>query len=373
MTPDPQHQVSTPRPDLPPYLKEGLLAFTQRLTRHPRPEALDRAALRALTPRERLAYDESRKDWHANFGPYATSALTNVTEELWEVVDSNRQSPDRVKPCVAVDGPSGTGKTTALHVFARDFHRRRIDRDGPFTPAGAERFPVCVTTLNGAVSRLGFNEAILNFYGWPYPKRSTADHLKPLVHAAILAAGTEVVIVDDIHFLMVTSKDGRDVSNHMKHLSSVLNVTFVFGGVDIEKKGLLTEGHVGDGRAQTGRRWNVIPIAEIPKPAAGSTNNDWTRLLKAMEKDVVLTHSHKGMLSEDCRTLLWDRTGGNLTSLSTLLTRACHRAVARDIERITPELLRGMRLDASAQGRYESDGGPKPLAGTQLPENRRTA
>jgi len=89
----------------------------------------------------------------------------------------------------------------------------------------------------------------------PYPKRSSADHLRPLVHATILA-GTEVIGVDDIYFLIAISKDGRVVSNHMKHLSSVLNVTFVFGGVDIKKNHLLTEGRVGDGRAQTGRRWS---------------------------------------------------------------------------------------------------------------------
>ena len=373
MTPDQDPRLSVPRPDLPPYLKEGFLAFTQGLTRYPRPEALDRDGLRALTPPQRNAYDEARKNWHANLGPYATSSLTDVSEELWEVVDSNRQSPDRVKPCVAVDGQPGTGKTTALHIFARELHRRRVDRDGPVTGSGAERFPVCVTTLNGAVTRLGFNEAVLNFYGWPYPKRATADHLKPLVHAAILTAGTEVIIVDDVHFLTPTSKDGRDVSNHMKHLSSVLGVTFVFGGVDIKSRNLLTEGRVGDGRAQTGRRWSVIPVTELARPAASGTADDWTRLLRAMERDIVLARGQKAMLSGASKELLWDRTGGNLHSLAALVRRACHRAVARDVEILTSELLRGIRLDDTAQTRYQNDGHAAPLPGTRLLEHRKTA
>ena len=167
MTPAGDPRLSVPRPDLPPYRKEGLLAFTLGLTRYPRPDPLDRAALRDLAPAARLAYDEARKDWHANLPLYATTALTDVTDELWEVVDSNRQGPDKVKPCVALDGPSGNGKTSALHHFARDFHRKRVDRDGPVTVSGNERFPVCVTTLNGAVSRLGFNEAIWTSTGGP--------------------------------------------------------------------------------------------------------------------------------------------------------------------------------------------------------------
>ena len=79
------------------------------------------------------------------------------------------------------------------------------------------------------------------------------------------------------------------------------------------------------------------------------------------------------MLSGASRFLLWDRTGGNLQSLATLVQRSCHRAVALNVEDLTSELLGAVRLDDSGQTRFEADGGPVPTLGTRLPEHRKTA
>lgn len=371
MTGEPRLAPCDPDPALPPFFKEGLLAFVHGMTRQQRPVLLDRAALRAMSEDKRDAYDEARKDWHANLGPYATPAGEAIVDELWEVVDSNRQTAEKVKPCVAVQGLAGTGKTTTLLHFAKRYHLAAVKRHGAAAPSGGQRLPVCVTTLGGNETRLGFNRNLLSFYGWPYPKKSSADDLTPLVHAAVLACGTELIVVDDIDFIRPTTADGMDVSKHMKSLSSRLPVTFVFGGIEIDTKRLLTEGRTEDtGKQSTARRWTLVDVEPFAKPVKGRSDDDWTRLLKAMERDVVLARSYQGMLYRDCRDVLWDKTGGNLASLTNLMRRACHRAVSKGTERLDPSMIAGIRGDSTAQRQYEGNGGLKAPLGTSVPGER---
>jgi hypothetical protein len=345
------------------YTKEGFAAFVDGSTRHPRPEPKTVAELKGMAPDERTAYDDSRHDWHANLGPYGTSAATEIVDEIWEVCDSNRQSAEKVKPSVAVDGLPGTGKSTLLLQFAKRYHLAKTARHGSIAPGGGQRLPVCVTTLDGNVSRLGFNKAILAFYGWPHPKKGSADELKPYVRAAMTACGTEVVLVDDVHFLNPTTKDGRDVSNHLKHLSSVLNVTFVFGGVGIDLAGLLTEGQgkANPQRQSTGRRWSMIPIEPMPR------GPEWISLLKATEQDLVLAKARPRMLSKHCEDILWRRTAGNLQSLHNILKTACHRAISRGIETLDADLIERIRTDNTAQRLFTDNGGAEPARGIWTP------
>lgn len=351
---------------LPPIFKEGLVAYGTGEGRAGRPAALDRAALRALTSTERDAYDEARKDWHAAFGPYRTQHARDCVDEIEEFVDSNRQPADRVRPSVALDGLAGTGKTTMLHRFASDYHRAQTTRHGPTTPAGNERLPVCVTTLDGAASRLGLNKAILEFYGYPYPLKGPASDLSRYVHAAVLGCATKVIVVDDVHFLQPTTKDGRDVSDHLKNLSTRLNVTFVFGGQELHERALLSEGkEQNNRRGSTARRWTRIEVEPLKEPAAKPSKDDqWTQLLLAFEKDIVLARAYPGMLYKDCRDVLWTRTQGNLATLNALLVRACRRAVTNRTERLDSEMLRSMRLDSAAQRLSELNGGTPPTPGT---------
>ncbi len=355
-----------PDPALPPFFKEGFLAFVAGMAEHPRPRPVDRETLRALSGDDRARYDETRKNWHGNLGPYATSAAAEVIEELWEFVDSNRQNAERVKPSIAVDGLGGTGKSTLLRGFAKKYHLQVIDSAGDMLPSGNLHLPVCLVTLDSTVTRLGLNKAILDFYGWPYPRTAAARDLTRHVHAAVLGCGTRVIVIDDVNHMVPTSKEGKDVSKHMKTLSTVLGVTFVFGGAGIKTGGLLTEGTAGDpARSPTGTRWSVVPVSSIPRPSSPPAQRDeWITLLKAFEKDIVLARAYPGMLSRDCQKVLWDKTSGNLASLSGLLGRACHRAVANGNERLDAETLAKMRTDDTAQTRYEGNSGTSPRRGT---------
>ncbi len=121
--------------------KEGWRRYVDTPTRT-RPERLAATQLAALSEQTRADYDETRHDWHANFGILRTPQLAAVHDELDQIVASNRQDPDRVRGAAVIDALPGLGKTTIANTFARQLDRAEIRRRGPLTEQGHERIPV---------------------------------------------------------------------------------------------------------------------------------------------------------------------------------------------------------------------------------------
>lgn len=108
--------------------KEGFGDFVTASTRV-QPEQLNRQALGRLSEDARVDYDEQRRVWHANLGPFKTPQLAAIQNDLWDIVDSNAQDGDKPKGAVAIDAFPGLGKTTAVLDFAKKFHLREV-REG---------------------------------------------------------------------------------------------------------------------------------------------------------------------------------------------------------------------------------------------------
>jgi len=184
--------------------KEGWIALAEAEPRQP-PERLDPDALAALGEGEREVYDDARADWHANLGPLRTPALGQIHDDLWEVVDANRQDDDRVRGAAAIDAHPGLGKTTTALSFAKAFHRRERRLRGHDTPDGHEHLPVCRVGLTSNTTMKGFNQALLDFYGHrqcraksPTAPRSTRSRATTwtalLPVAAVMAAATSLPV-----------------------------------------------------------------------------------------------------------------------------------------------------------------------------------
>ncbi|MFD4862700.1 hypothetical protein [Streptomyces atratus] len=77
--------------------KEGWRRFADAPPRQ-RPETLPRAQLAALGEASAEDYNDSRHDWHANFGIVQTPQLAGVHDELEQIVAGNRQDGDRTVP-----------------------------------------------------------------------------------------------------------------------------------------------------------------------------------------------------------------------------------------------------------------------------------
>lgn len=329
--------------------KEGWIQMVSAPPRR-RPEILDARQLQQLSEAARAAYDDTRGVWHANLGPFTTPQLARIQEEMEEVLASNRQDGDRVKGSVALDGYPGLGKTTIVNAFGRAYHRQQILGHGPLTAEGHERLPVCRVGLTSNTTMRTLNQMFCEFYGHPGRGRRTAAQLASRALDCILSCETQLVIVDDVHFVNLGRRDGVEVANHFKWLANEFPVTFVFVGVGIERRGLVSEGLCAAdlAMAQTARRWTRLPIEPFELSAAKGRRH-WRSLLLAIEREVVLTRAHQGMIADDLADYLFARSTGHIGSLMTLIARGCHRAIRTGQERLSVPLLDQVRNDEAAE------------------------
>ena len=136
-----------------------------------------------------------------------------------------------MKGAAVLDAYPGLGKTTAAVTFGRAFHRRQLSLYGPTTPGGHERIPVVYLGLTANTTMRSLNAMLCRFYAHPGSERGNALQLANRASDCVLSCGTRLVIVDDVHFLDMGRRDGREVANHFKWLGNQFPVTFLFVGV----------------------------------------------------------------------------------------------------------------------------------------------
>ena len=204
--------------------------------------------------------------------------------------------------------------------------------------------------LTSNTTMRSLNSMLCRFYGLPGAHRGTADVLAQRATGAVAASKTRLIIVDDVHFLDVTRRDGREVANHFKWLANTFPVTFLFVGVGLRARGLLDEGLCGADAAfsQTARRWNVLTL-EAFEIATAAGRGIWRNLLLGIERDLVLANTSRGMVADQLSDYLFARSSGHFASLMSLIARGCYRAVATGSEALSVDLLDGIRIDQAAE------------------------
>lgn len=351
-TTQPQPQAAPRQRSLSTY--EGWNDFAERPPRT-RPAALSREQRAALSTQERVGYDLARRQWHANI-LLRTRQVQEIELQLGDILDSNLQDTDRVKSAAAIDAPPALGKSTVVNNFGRVFHQQRIAEAGEWLDQDRDvrHLPVCHVTLTGRPTIKGLHMMILGFYAHPATAgilhRSMAG--RDLARAAaecIERHDTRLVIVDDLHFLRMNTRDGVEVANQLKWLSNEYNATFLFAGVALRKRGLVGEGQTGEGAAmaQTFRRWTVLSLEPFTLTHKRG-RDEWDRLLFGIDQALVLTDGRDGMLV-DLSRYLFARTTGNIGSLMDLIRRGASRAIRTGRERIDRELLDDIRIDEGAE------------------------
>jgi hypothetical protein len=141
--------------------------------------------------------------------------------------------------------------------------------------------------------------------------------------------------VDDIHFLDVRSRDGLEVSNHLKWLANEFPVTFLFAGVSLRERWLMSEGMTtaDQARAQTARRWTRLTLD--PFHLADNAGRDqWRKLLLAIEKNLIPADQQPGDLADELSGYLFARTTGHIGTLMSLISRGAGRAIRNGQERL---------------------------------------
>jgi len=296
--------------NLTPSRKEDFLLFAETPPRV-QPEQLTLRQVKALSEEARADRARRLRVWHANLGPFETPQLTDLHEDMWDIIDSNAQDGDKVKGAIAVDAFPGLGKTTAVMAFAKKYHLREIAEKGRFTPDGHERLPVCRVGLTGNTSMKDFNRAMLEFYGHSGRHRGTTAQMAHRALDCVQSCHCRLLIIDDLHFLRWGRTNGIEVSNHFKYIANEFPVTLLMVGVGLAAKGLFSEGDSYDDAplAQTGRRTTQLDMQPF-RIDTDQHRRGWWQLLLATERKLVLADKFPGMLAEELSDYLFARSTG---------------------------------------------------------------
>lgn len=307
----------------------------------------------------RQRFDDLRCAYHSSFGPLFTSTMGEIRQSLMDRVDINIEAPQGACPGAVIDGLPNVGKSTILTDFGRlcELRLRRKYEKGLRKAGIAEWIPVVYLTLRARTTIKGLNTAIANFYGAPYARipryDATADRLTDMVLWCAQECNTKVFLIDDIHYLKLSNESDRLVNNHLKELMNHTSATFVYAGVGCRKTGLFTEGHPKDEVAwgQTRGRFAYFPIEpfDVETPLGKS---EWVNIVGAFENHLVLKNARKGMLI-GLAPYLYERTGGFLGSLSSLVRLAANKAIRTGEEEITRGLLGRIQIDYAAETEWE--------------------
>lgn len=351
-------QINEELKDITLITKEGWAKFVNAPKRT-KPQQLTRFEIEGLSASDRRQYNDQRLDWHANLGVVETPPMLDLRRHLSVLMASNACDANRVKGGLAIEGPAGIGKTTAVQNFAKRYHLDVTTERGSTTTEGHERWPVCWIALNGTPTPRALYFAMLHFIAHPGVRTGNADQFKLRALNAFLDCNVRLLIIDEVHFSAFNTTDGSRLSNTFKSIANDFPVTTLFIGVGLSEAGFFSEGR-GDSskqhnvRQQTARR--VTAHAMLPFEAETlEGRRQWRTLIRAMEKQLVLAdHAQRSLASGDVSDYLYVRTQGYFQSLSTLITRACALAVLDGHEALTIDLLEQVTIDVAAESGRES-------------------
>ena len=317
----------------------------------PRPDfpTLTAAEIGRLGEAEREDYAEARNVWNANPPTVRTAQLAAAYQVIDDVMASGRRDADKLRGSVVIDAEPHLGKTTIATRYARDFHRRVYRRYGPNTSEGAQRLPVAFVSLTDGITLKGLNQKLLEFYKHPAARQRSRVELTSLAIDCVTSCDTRLVVIDELHFVDFAGRHGTEVSNHLKGLANELPVTFIYVGVGLRERRFFDEGMSGKDvvLAQTSRRATRCPVVPFSVTTDAGARA-WTTLLATLEPHYKLAHARPGMLTGQAG-LLYERTQGRIGSLTTLLDRACARAIATGSEALDATLLASVPVDNAAE------------------------
>jgi hypothetical protein len=316
------------------------------------------AQWKSMDIRERAAFREARLIHHGAFA-IKTPDMQRIHQVMSVLVEANRYHPPGARPCVAVDSDTANvGKTTTVLHYARRHERQERRRHGAErTDAGDEFIPVLPVTLAAGTTVKSLSAQMLDFVAYPYGRRATQVELTQAVQRAAVRCQTSLIPLDDIHFLRVRDKSGREVNDYLKYLATVIPATFIYAGIDLEECGILNEGRgrfESQASSQIASRFTRLRVERF-EIRTGDGRRAWRRLLAGIEQQLVLMNASEGMLTNDRMAhYLFGRTSGEIGSLMSLIRQGAIVAIDSGVECLTEKLLGGVQLNHAAETEFKS-------------------
>lgn len=286
-----------------------------------------------LTLAEKTRYDLARRIANINLPKHETPMTEKIQADLEPILYANLFSTDpgvRVGVFISADG--GLGKSTVMRNIAADFddEARALQGVMPGLFPSIDRWvPVAWVTVPPKLAIRSLALAILDFYGAPHRKSDTDSMLTKRVEDTIRDCGTKLLVLDDITRYKDLEPD-RLASDWIRNLMET-SVTIVAMGVDVQGSGVLYDGKSNREqqlRTQTARRFTVLTMESFTYDTTTGIRA-WLSHLQAMEDDLLLLGTERGMLSGDLADYLYEQTEGVIGVLTKWVSITAMKAVGR--------------------------------------------
>lgn len=265
--------------------------------------------------------DQERAAYHAQL-PVEPPALKAAIERIERQIVLNEQSP-AARYGLLLHGPAGMGKTTVLqHVAQRHIARMARRPDRPAVPAVYVRLPPATTP------RTLLTELAWALESPPRARAALADLVRH-VHGAITAAGTELILIDECHYLRTVPGTAAPVQEVVDYLCDRIPATFVFASIPPQ----LGNDASRQPKPEHAQR-RLLPVALTPTPPGPS----WEVTVARTEQALRL-HRHEPGTVAQMADHLHHLTGGRADRLAYLLRSGAIRAIYDGSEALTRDAL----------------------------------
>ncbi|WP_162460756.1 MULTISPECIES: hypothetical protein [unclassified Mycolicibacterium] len=283
-----------------------------------------------------------------------TDELAAVSREMTAIVEDNAFTPPGAKTIIGVTGPYLIGKSTLLmrwgrsryNAWTRDADINRFGR--PIVHLNeyceADFCPMVWIDLPNKSTNSTVDRKILNYCG--LPAGPNIDASSNSANNAISRHRALAIIFDDVHFLWLNWKGGRQVLDYIKHKNTEfgqVGATLILGGTNLEDTELVDDPQIC-GRLQL---FTLAPY-EVDTVAQQVA---WQRPVKQIE-DMILPHlpaGKPGMLYTQLAGELWYRSGGYLGYMTKLVVKATLAATCDGTHRITRKHVDAIELSVGAE------------------------
>ncbi|HEY1700410.1 MAG TPA: AAA family ATPase [Trebonia sp.] len=341
---------------------------------------------RALSPQGRFEYDFHRIATHANLRLQETPMSRKLHEVIFGRLLGNAtiRSPG-TRDGLMISGEPTHGKTETTCWAAADFEGIWRTHYARFVPGPApgtrdNYAPIAYCKVPPKATPKSLCQVILDIYDDRHP--GTQSNMLRAVRDTIRDHRTNTLIIDDITRLNMDRKDDQDTLDVIRSLMD-LGTTLVLVGFDIPKSGLLRgarrdpvtkqyifptgRSHAESASAQTGLRFDLVNIEPFRYSATGS-DTSFAEHLAGIEEQLRLLKATESMLTGgDMPAYLYEHTHGSVGLLRRLIDDGCKRAMRTREERLTRDLLAGIRISVESLGDLDPESGEIPRALRQDP------
>ena len=313
-----------------------------------RPALPSMAEWESWSEAERMRYNRTRHVYHGGFAPIATPDLQDFHNQMLLQLRNNLDGGDGACPGGLLDGLGTLGKTTILNQLGKRFELE-FNATFPAEDPGQQHLviPVAIVTMTSAATPKDLSISLARFYDIPLPANTSGITNSDITAAVIEEAQyhhTQLIIVDEAHFIKVKTDAGELANTHFKALMNATGATFVFAGIDCKGVGFLGEGLQDKRKSHIGGRLIYKAIAPMTRDSAV-----WTGVLRDLESNLVLGDLPAGRFTEQLSDYLYMRTSRSIGSLMNLVRKAARVAADTGTETIDEELLKGIDIDHNAE------------------------